>query len=199
MRMEQGATFDELLQSAVMFYPETADSLAPTALEEYGFGALLAETSPDAAGSQVRSVQEFYALAPARLIVELRVPIEEGRPEMDIHFSGDFSQLASDQFVIPNPELFTVQVPRASLTVRGQPVLQDASDLSEALLRVIIAVPSVPRIDDQRLSQDSDHQLPKLRLDADGVHLTLDEPVRVRVSGDEMVIRQGDPEGAEQR
>jgi hypothetical protein len=192
-RMERGATFDELLGAAVHFDFSKAPSLAPPALERFGFGDLMARASSAAAGPAARSVEEFYTLAPARLVVEFTVPIENGRPKMEMNFSagaGGFSELEPNVFAVFDPEVFTLQVPQGSLVVRGRPVLQDTRGMAQMRLRVTVLLPLVPAVavgGGQPLLA-GEHRLERLRIDTNGVQLTVDQPVSVRVSPNEMVI-----------
>jgi hypothetical protein len=191
-RMEEGADFDELLGAAVRFDTAAAPALAAVALERYGFGELLAEITLAPDRAQIRSLEDFHRLAPARLVVEFVVPIESGRPNMSVNFSGGtegFLQLEANLLALPDPEVFTLQVPQGSLVVRARPVLQDMRHIAEERLRITVLLPDLPVLAGGQSLSEGEHRMDGLRLEADGVQLTLEQPVSIQVRRGEWIIR----------
>lgn len=191
-RMEEGATFDELLGIAVRFDTASARTLAMQALERFDFGDLLTGAMAAAAGAEIRSVEDFHALATARLVVEFTVPIKDSRPSMSINFSSGaagFSQLEPNVIALPDPEVFTLQVPQGSLVVRGHPVLQDMRDMAQQRLRITVLLPDAPTNGGGQALPEGEHHRERLSIDLDGVQLRLEEPVIVQVNSNEWIIQ----------
>lgn len=203
-RLEEGATFDELLGMAVDFDTTAAPALAMQVLERLEFeDRLAAEAMAATSGAQLRSVEDFYSLAPARLVVEFAVPIVDGRPSMSINFSSGnegFSQLEPNVIAIPDPEVFTLQVPQGSLVVHGLPVLQDVRDIAEQRLRITVLLPAglttadtvllhSADVDGRRPLPEGEYHRERLNLELDGVELRFNEPVRVQVGPNEWFIQ----------
>jgi hypothetical protein len=192
--VEEGAALDDLLVAAVRFDTTTAPALAMDALKRFGFHDLLAEAMAAARGAEIRSEQDFRALAPVRLVVELAVPVNEGNPDMTINFSAGgrgFSQLEPNLIAVPDPEVFTLQVARGSFVVRGHPVLQDMRELGQERLRITVLLPGPPAIQGEPPLSPGEHRRERLRVEAGGLLLRLEEPVLVQVSENEWVIRTG--------
>ena len=193
-RLQDGATFEALLREAVRFDPEMAAELAAIALERYPPNRVPEGTPGAQVNPDVRSVEEFYALAPTRLIVELDVPLADGGSGLNVHFTGGFSQLSPNQLVIPEPEPMIVQVPGASLVVRGRPVLQDASRLAAGRLRLVVALPALPDLGAPPGPAGAPYRLPLLDIRSNGVGLRITDPVWIRPGPDELLIRPASSE-----
>lgn len=201
-RLEQGATFDELLQEAVAFDPADGAALAPQALGRFGYEELLAQGVGGTGSRSITSLEEFYSLAPVRLTWDVAVRVQDGQVQMDVHFrdgTAGFAQLAPNLFAVPDPEVFTLEAPAGSLEVRGHPVLQDARGLADRVLRITVLLPSLPAINGQVEAPLGEHRLEHLRVEGDGLRLVVGAPVSVRVSSQEVLIaaaeRAGDAPG----
>lgn len=189
--LESGAAFDDLLANAVRFDSADTQELAEPALQRFGFAELLRNASTRSALDAHHTLDAFYALAPVRLVVEFTAPVEDGEGRsIDMHFSsgaGGFSQPAQGVLAIPDPVVFTSQLPTGSIVVRGRPVLQDMRGMPRA--RFVILLGEVPPINGRGRLSPGVHRLDRLMIQTDGVQLSLQGPLSIEVDRDSITVR----------
>ncbi|MDP8914420.1 MAG: hypothetical protein M3N39_12710, partial [Pseudomonadota bacterium] len=131
-RVQAGAALDTLLAERVGFdrvkHPAT---LAEAARLHFGYEERLARLRPGIAAAEkaeIKSVDEFYALAPYRVVFEPGDPIAKGGRAPALGFSTEvMAHLSTDQLALPRPQLVNVSGSAMTLTVRNRPFLSDSS------------------------------------------------------------------------
>ena len=200
-RLQEGATFDELLARAVDFRPSEAPSIAPQALMTYEFEEVMADIATSAPTSEdVQSEADFFALTPAVLTIDFPVSVENGSSDMDMNMdmAGGFTQLEKDLLYVPTPDVVTLQFPYASLVLREHPVLLDlrnSGDLGELRIRVSAALQAIPAAGSDRAIPQGTSRFEQLTIQANGVELQVDRPVRVERENETVTVyveRQND-------
>ena len=135
---------------------------------------------------EITTDEQFYALAPYRVVFTYLAPKVNGRSAVTLGLSSrSMSQLTPSQMVLPAPEVVSATMPLAALTVRKHPFLRDFSGGAEQLVALL---PAAPTIVGSGALAFGEHRFPNLVLRADGYELKVDAPVHVAVNGHSMTI-----------
>ncbi len=190
-RVQAGAALDTLLAERVEFdqVKDTA-ALADAARLHFGYEERLARLRPSIAAAEkaeIKSVDEFYALAPYRVIFELEGPIVNGGGAPKMGFSTRvMAHISPQQLALPSPELVNVTHSAMTLTARNRPFLSDTSAKNQ---RYTTLLPSAPAVNGKTALAPGEHVLERADLRAEGFELRIDAPVTIHVDEGQMIVR----------
>lgn len=185
-RLEGGTMPDQLLESLVgKPEPGTAPALAREARDSMGYPAILRELEPViSAGekAEIKSVEEFLAGAPYRVILEAE---KAGRGNAGFSASR-MVQLGPATTALPEAHSFDYSAPSVTLTSRNRPVLIEARE------RYTVVAPSAPEIVGLRAGTPGEHRLSSVVVRSAEIELRVDRPVVVSISESSVTVRVAD-------
>lgn len=182
-KIEHGAAPDELLES-LLGKPAAGQraKLARNGRISFGYDAILRELEPAIrAGekAEIKSVEEFLAPSPYRLILEAKAA-----GKGSVGFNGmNMAQLAQGTMALPKAEMFNFSAPSVSLSTRQLPVLMEEGQ------RFTVLLPSAPEIIGLNAPALGNHRLNSAIIRSNGIDLKVDKPVIVSISETSMTIR----------
>jgi hypothetical protein len=191
--IERGGKLDILLEDRVgRVPPARAAQLVTTARSRFGYDARrreLATLIRAQEAHEIKSVAEFLALAPFRMILELKIPVVNGRSAATTGLNAmGMTPLTQSQIGIQNAILYTLTMPGVSLTVRERPLLFGGDDLGAEMDRSTALLPTAPAINGRVLAP-GEYRLDRLAVSGEGYDLTIEEPVLVTVTNSEIRVR----------
>lgn len=182
-KLQGGAMPDQLLESLVgKPAPGAAPALARKARASAGYTAILRELEPVIrAGekAELKSVEEFLAGAPYRVILEA-----EKAGEGSAGFSAKrMVQLGLATIALPEASTFNYSAPSVTLTSHGLPVLMEERE------RYTVVAPSTPEIVGLSATAPGEHRLGSIVIRSAGIELRVDRPVVVSISATSVTVR----------
>jgi hypothetical protein len=185
-KLEAGTMPDQLLESLVgKPAPGTAPALARKARAAIGYAAILRELEPVIrAGekAEIKSVEEFLAGAPYRLVLEA-----ENAGKGGAGFSANHMvQLGRSTIALPEAKMFNYSAPSVTLSSHGLPVLMEQSE------RYTIVAPSAPEIVGLGASALGEHRLASVLIRSDKIELRVDRAVVISITETSMTVRLAD-------
>lgn len=184
-KIEGGAMLDELLESLVRKpAPGAKAGLAESARLSFASNAIQRELEPVIrAGekAEIKSVQEFLAGAPYRLVLDATAA---GTGSTGFN-APNMAQLGPATMVLPKAIMFSFSAPSVSLAATNLPVLMEDR-------RYTVLTPSAPRIVGLSATEVGDHRLESAMIRGNGIDLKVDRPVVVTVTKTSMFIRVAD-------
>ncbi len=173
----QTEALDRLLARHMTLEPERIPILAAEAYRRYGYDSMLASTDPPWGDLRSFGENDFAALAPYRLVLEIEPNVTAGwsfssaagRP------SG-MHQPAPGVLLLPFAERFTANGTGLSVTVTRRPVRLDVGRKPGT---ITILLPEAPLLNGDRVVTGLDSTLTGLRIEATGVIVTMTDSVRV--------------------
>lgn len=183
-RIEAGGAPDELLEERIG-RPEPAEAarLARQGRADFGYEARRAALAPAiraAEKSEIKSIDEFLALAPFRLAVDAAALAKDARPGFS---AQNMTPLTPSVMALPLAQLFSISGPKLSLVVRDRAVLMEAQTQ-----RYSILLPELPQVGG-RLLPVGEHKMDELDLRAPGVELRIERPVIVTVDARSLSVK----------
>lgn len=181
--IEAGANLDELLEKAIGKTGPDASRLAAEARERFGYEARRRALEPGiraAEKSEIKSVEEFLALAPYRLVLDASA--FDGRIESGFS-AQNMTPLTPTTMALALAGLFSATAPGLSLTARERPVLMEGAEKRYTLLLQAPVEVSGPSL------APGEHRLERLAIDAGGVALEIERPVLVTVGEKMMIVK----------
>jgi hypothetical protein len=196
-KIEQGAKLDVLLESFVGKTPATeAALLASQARAKFGYEARRRQLAPiirAQEATEIKSVAEFMALAPFRMVLELKVPVVNGKRAAATGLKArGLVQLSPSEMAVPQAISYSLTMPGVLLAVRERPILLGGDDLDPDLDRSTVLLAAAPRIGGRVLTPGQYH-LDTLIVSAEGYDLKIDGPVVVVVTRNEVRVRRVAP------
>ena len=183
-RIEGGAAPDELLEERIgRPKPAEAARLARQGRADFGYEARRASLAPAiraAEKSEIKSIDEFLALAPFRLEVAAAALGKDARPGFS---ATNMTQLTASVMALPVAQLFSVSGPKLSLVVREKPVLMESQ-----AQRYSILLPELPQVGGRMLPV-GEHEMDQLDVRAPGVELRIERPVIVTVDARSLSVK----------
>jgi hypothetical protein len=178
---------DQLLESLVgLPAPGAAPALVREARASMGYGAILRELEPAIrAGekTELKSVEEFLAGAPYRVILEA----EKAGTDGSAGFSANrMVQLGPATMALPEATTFNYSAPSITLTSRNLPVLMEPRE------RYTVVAPSRPEIVGLGSTAPGEHRLGSILIRSAGLELRVDRPVVVSISETSVTVRLAD-------
>jgi hypothetical protein len=189
-KIQAGAALDTLLaQQAGLGRVKDPGALADAARLHFGYEERLARLRPSIKAAEkieIKSVEEFYALAPYRVIFEPEEPMVNGRRASKFGFSTKvMAQVSPQQLVLPAPDLVSLSFPTVTLTIRKRPFLSEPSGNGP---RYTMLLPAAPAVNGDGLPL-GEHALDRADFRAEGLELRIDAPVTILVTQGQMTIR----------
>ena len=181
-RLEQGAVPDELLESlAGRPAPRAAAALAGqgrASVDQQALRQELERIIRAGEKAEIKSVSEFLATAPYRLVLEAKAA-----GKGNTGFSGmNMAELAPGTMALPKAAMFNYSAPAVSLSARDLPVLMEID-------RITLLASSAPRIVELASAAPGEHRLNSATIRSDGIELNIERPVVVTIAGDSTTIR----------
>lgn len=185
-KLQDGAIPDQLLESLVeMPAPGAAPALARKARAAMDYAAILRELEPVIrAGekTELKSVEEFLAGAPYRVILEA-----EKAGEGSAGFSANrMVQLGLATIALPEASTFNYSAPSVTLTTRDLPVLMEERE------RYTVVAPSAPEIVGLSATALGEHRLGSILIRSAEIELRVDRPVVVSITATSVAVRVAD-------
>jgi hypothetical protein len=183
-RIEAGARLDVVLDEALA---GDARPLADAVLRERGFDAVVGDISARlaAAPPAPASRDEFLALAPRRLVVEVDVgPADVGQIEMSFQSPG-MAPLPDGLLALPDAAYFVTRLGMFELSVVERPVL---TDIGGARPRHVILLQSFEGLDTLAALPPGVHEVGAIEVEGEGIQLTTG-PATIEVADDEILVR----------
>lgn len=182
-KLQEGTMPDQLLESLVGKPPPgAAPALARQARASTGYSAILRELEPVIrAGekAEIKSVEEFLAGAPYRVILEA-----ENAGKGGAGFSANHMvQLGPATIALPGAKTFNYSAPSVTLSSRDLPVLMEERD------RYTVVAPSAPEIIGLGAAAPGEHRLGSVVIRSDRIELRVDRPVVLSISETSMTVR----------
>jgi hypothetical protein len=185
-KLQAGAAPDQLLESLVGSpAPGAAPALARKARESMGYTAILRALEPAIrAGekAELKSVEEFLAGAPYRVILEA-----EKAGNGSAGFSANrMVQLGPETIALPEAKTFNYTAPSVTLTSSDHPILMEERE------RYTVVAPSAPEIVGLGATALGEHRRESIVIRSAGLELRVDRPVVVSISATSVTVRVSD-------
>jgi hypothetical protein len=130
--------------------------------------------------AELKSVEEFLAGAPYRVILEAQKAGTNG----SAGFSANrMVQLGPATIALPEAATFNYAAPSVTLTSRDLPVLMEAGE------RYTVVAPSRPEIVGLAATAAGEHRLGSVLIRSAGLELRVDRPVVVSISETSVTVR----------
>lgn len=190
-KIERGANLDEAVAALVGFEAVVDKAaLAREARSRFGQEAIRATlelTRRAAEQKEIKSVAEFHALGPYRLVLEVKKSSSGGeRPSMGFATGpGGMTLLAEAHLVLPDPRMVSATLPFGSLAVRERPFMSEGGDTSR--YTIILAAP--PALNGRTNLPDGEYRFEKVDIAAPGLELKITRPALVTTHTGVMTIR----------
>ncbi|HEX8124758.1 MAG TPA: hypothetical protein VF548_04175 [Allosphingosinicella sp.] len=186
-KLQEGAMPDQLLESLVGTPSPGAAALARKARASMNYPAILREFEPAIrAGekAELKSVEEFLAGAPYRVILEA----EKAGTNGSAGFSANrMVQLGPATIALPEATTFNYSAPSVTLSSSNLPVLMEARE------RYTVVAASPPEIVGLSATARGEHRLASILIRSAGLELRVDRPVVVSISETSVTVRMADP------
>ncbi len=182
-KIAAGAKLDVLLASLIsMPSPPEAARLALLARERFNYEARRRELEPairDSEKAEIKSVDEFLALAPFRFVLDGAADGGKLQPGFS---ARSMTELSPSTLALPITNVFSLSGSSFTLTARQRPVLIQSQEK-----RYSILLSAAPLIEGKAL-QRGKHKLSGIRIEDEGVELTVERPVLVTVGDKIMTV-----------
>lgn len=184
--IEAGAKLDQMLEALVEEVPQKRrTNLASAARKRFGYESKRRELAPliqAAERSEIKSVEEFLALAPYHVVLHPGAAGASARPGFA---ARDMTLLSLTRTALPMAMRFHVAGESFSITSQNTPVLME-SGRSRSFT---IGLKSAPFIEEIGVLSPGEHRLKSIRVTGDKFELKVGTPVTVQIESNRMIVK----------